>query len=206
MPEPPKMKPEANGLLGRLAGKRKLKQPIESLPVEQEERYSRWWEMRLLGASIPEIIKHEKKQGHDFTQRQVIHGLDLYSQVCMDEAGKVRRMAQHRAFVDKLRQIAMGQVQNLRKEFVDSGGLGIPVVSEETSFDAMKNEVASKKKITYEQIDRSMIPWLRFAVDLDKYAATIDGLLGDLDNQTDLNSIDVNIDGFIGMESDDDGA
>ena len=113
-------------------------------------------------------------------------------------------MAQHRAFVDRLRQIAMGQVQNARRQFQDSGGKGIPIYSEETHFDKSRREIGSKKKVSYEPIDKIMVPWLRFAVDLDKYAATIDGLMGDLEQDTDLNTIDINVEGFIGLDIDDD--
>jgi len=200
MGEPPKIRPNANGLLNRLAGDRTTNTTPDSLPVEQEERYAKWWEMRLLGASIPDICKHEKKGGKDFSEKNVIHGLDVYSSICMDTPGRHRRMAQHRAFVDKLRQIAMGQVQQLRKDFIDSGGKGIPLHTEERSFDEQKREIGSKEKITYEQVDRSMVPWLRFAVELDKYTATIDGLMGDLDQDVDLNTIEINMEGFIGLE------
>jgi hypothetical protein len=112
-------------------------------------------------------------------------------------------MSQHRAFVDKLRQIAMSQVQSLRKEFVDSNGKGLKVESEETNYDADGNAVSSKKRTTYERIDKSMVAWLKFAVDLDKYGATIDGLLGELDQSQDIDFIDVNIEGFIGFDDED---
>ena len=203
MDEPPKIKPDANGLLNRLAGQSKLQKTLQDLPVETEERYARWWEMRLLGTTIPEIIKFEKKNGYQYTERQVKHGLDLYASICLDETGRVRRMSQHRAFVDKLRQIAMSQVQSLRKEFMDSNGKGLKIESEETNYDADGNPVSSKKRITYERIDKSMVAWLKFAVDLDKYGATIDGLLGELDQSQDIDFIDVNIEGFIGFDDED---
>jgi hypothetical protein len=110
-------------------------------------------------------------------------------------------MTQHRAFVDKLRQIAMGQVQNLRRQYQESEGKGIAIHSEEVRLDRDKKVLGSKRKVVYEPIDKVMVPWLRFAVDLDKYAATIDGLMGDLEQETDLSSIDINLEGFIGIEN-----
>lgn len=205
MADPPKIDSKnADSLLNRIAGKKKLSIPSEPLPPEQEERYARWWEMKLLGASIPEIVKFEKKQNsQDFTARQVGHGLDLYAQIAMDETGRQRRMAQHRAFIDKLRSMAMNQVQTLRKRYIENDEKGIPVETEEQTFDDQGRAVSSRRKVTHEPIDKSLIPWLRFAVDLDKYAATIDGLMGDLDNQSGTSIIDVDVSGFIGLDEDD---
>lgn len=202
--EPLKLPNTADGLLKRIAGSSKSTPSVGTIPKEKQEQYGKWWEMRLLGTSITEIVKHEERNGNSITERQVRHGLDRYADICMDEPGRNRRMAQHKGFVDKLRQVCMGQVQNLRKQVLDADGKGLPVHSQETTYDQQGNAVASKKKVTYEAPDRLLVSWLRFAVELDKYGATIDGLMSDLGAEDSVNVIDVNMEGFIGFGEDTD--
>lgn len=194
--EPIPLPNNADGLLKRISGSQKGSESIGTLTAEKKELYGKWWEMRLLGTSITEIVKHEDGK---YNERQVSNGLDRYAEICMDEQGRGRRMVQHKAFVDKLRQIAMSQVQTLRKQFLDSGMKGIPSYSEEVSYDKDGNKVASKQKLDYESMDKRLVPWMRFAVELDKYGATIDGLMHDIGQEDDINVIDINIEGFIGL-------
>lgn len=154
-----------------------------------------------MGATIPEIIKHEWKTGErEYTESQITQGLDKYAESCLDNAGRTRRMATHRAFVDRLRQIAMSQVTELRRKFKESEGKGVAVHTTEAHYDEKDRLLSSKHKTTFEPVDKAMMPWLKFAVELDKYSATIDGLMGELDNEHDLNVIDINLEGFLGLE------
>lgn len=188
-------------LLSKISGKSKENRTPIKPSRERQDLYGKWWEMRLMGATIPEIIKHEiKTSEREYTESQVSQGLDKYAESCLDNAGRTRRMATHRAFVDRLRQIAMTQVQELRRKFKESEGKGVAVHTTEAHYDEKDRLLSSKHKTTFEPVDKAMMPWLKFAVELDKYSATIDGLMGELDNEQDLNVIDINLEGFLGLE------
>ena len=177
----------------RLTGKARKKQPPERL-----NRWAKWWEWRLIGMSVAQIQKREENDGKSFSIDSIKMGLDKYADLCADDSGRARRMVQHKSFVDQLRFYASTRVRQIIQQNDRSGGKGIPVESTETKYDANRNIVDTVDKTTHELVDRSMVQWMRFALELDRYSATIDGLLTDVGAGQNVEEITVDVSGFIG--------
>lgn len=200
MEEPPKIR--KNKMLERISGKKKSKKSPsdiqKSTPPETLNRYAKWWEWRLIGMSIPQIQKKEKSDGKDYSVHQIRNGLDKYADMCADEAGRTRRLAQHRAFVDQLRLYASTRIRQVLAQNENSGGKGIPNEALEKKFDSDGRLLSTIEKSSHEPVDKTLTNWMRFALELDRYASTIDGLMSDVGQNQQVDHISLDLGSFIG--------
>ena len=200
MEEPPKI--SKNKMLEKISGKKRTSKSTKDLtkntPPEVLNRYAKWWEWRLIGMSIAQIQKKEKGEGRDFTPSQIRHGLDRYADICADDAGRGRRLAQHKGFVDQLRLYASTRIRQVMQQNEQSGGKGIAVSSHEKKYDGDGRLVSTTEKSSHDPIDRALTNWMRFALELDRYSATIDGLMIDLNANEQIEHISLDLGSFMG--------
>jgi len=200
MEEPPKI--PKNKLLEKISGtgksKRSPREMAKAITPEATNRYAKWWEWRLIGMSLPQIQKKEKGEGREFNVGQIRRGLDKYADLCADEAGRTRRLAQHKGFVDQLRLYASTRIRQLLGQNEQSGGKGIPHQTMEKKLDSDGRITSTSEKTTHEPIDKSLTNWMRFALELDRYSATIDGLMVDIGANQQVDHISMDLGSFLG--------
>lgn len=190
-PEPPKHLDFLKRLT--VAGKRHRRRKAREIPPERVDRYMRWWEWNTMGMSILKIVKREQGK---FTQRQISHGLNYIADLAMDSGLRPRRLQQRIAFANMSKAMLFDRMSRLSREATESGRNAIPIVTEVKSTDN-KGKPTIVTRTLWEPVDRMLVPLMRAALEFDKYAATLEGLLAGPEVGEEIDAIDVNFNGLL---------
>lgn len=193
MSEPPKPKKHGNFLKRAVAaGRRQRQLKKDEIPPERIERWAKWWEWHIMGLSPAKIAAREPGP---YSVKRVEEGLSKYAALAADPLSRDGRLIRSVHLTNIMKTKAIDAAQKLEAETKAKGG--IPKTVERETIDAHGN-VVRLNQTTYERADKEVRDWLKFALECEKYLATLHGILMlNNDSTSDLNTIEVSFDGLL---------
>lgn len=193
MDDQPPQPRRRTSILKRIAGKQKKNtlRKADSIPPERLERFARWSEWYAMGLSTTRIS--EREGGH-YNSRQVRHGIDQYLEIVADSSSRNLRLTYHIEATNRLKAMAFDRIQKMLKS---SGSKGLPIETQVTSKDEDGNVTGTQERVTFDPVDKHILPWMKYIQDLNEHVAVLQGIAGGIEAKEEIEYIDVSFDNFL---------
>lgn len=178
---------------------------LPELSDVQVATFQRWWERSMMGMSAEQIARMERKQGRTKTRAaEVAAGLKRYALYTADAFGRKERLHRHLAFVRHVKMVMMHRVNKALKDDAQNKGAGLKSIKRVQKVDpnaASKGGVGAVLEETltetHTRLDTVLIPLVKELRELDKYEASLSGLMSGYAGIEEPREIEIDIDQFL---------